>query len=256
MKIGMPILFEYNSVEDNLILANKLGLDFVELNLNFNYCRKDIEKVDLEYLLKKYSLKATLHFFDETDFASYDEVVNAYIILLKKYIELSKNYVSIVNFHNNPGPVVTISGVKNYIYDKEYKDYITKLIKNYKSVETYLSSYGIQMVIENVDGLEGITFINNSFDSLYKSGFSFNLDIGHDCLNNFDFYNLSLENNIKFKEMHFHDSDGNKCHLELGKGTMDLRKFKELASSSDSWTLLEVKSSKDLINSVSYFKNL
>ena len=75
MKLGMPILYEFDSIEQNLKLANQLGLDFVELNLNFGYCRKEMEEQTVLALLKKYNLEATLHFYDEADFASYDEVV-------------------------------------------------------------------------------------------------------------------------------------------------------------------------------------
>ena len=43
MKLGMPILFEYNSIEENINLAKELNLDFIELNLNFGYCRYELE---------------------------------------------------------------------------------------------------------------------------------------------------------------------------------------------------------------------
>jgi L-ribulose-5-phosphate 3-epimerase UlaE len=32
IKLGMPQLYEYDTIEDNLKLAKELGLDFVELN--------------------------------------------------------------------------------------------------------------------------------------------------------------------------------------------------------------------------------
>ena len=54
MKLGMPQLYEYEKVEDNLILADELGLDFVELNLNFAYCRREMEEGHLEALFRKY----------------------------------------------------------------------------------------------------------------------------------------------------------------------------------------------------------
>ena len=44
MKLGMPILYEYNSIKENIDLAKKLGLDFIELNLNFGYCRNEMER--------------------------------------------------------------------------------------------------------------------------------------------------------------------------------------------------------------------
>ena len=90
MKLGMPQLYEYDTIEENLILAKQLNLDFIELNLNFGYCRKEMEEGKLFDLLKKYNIEATLHFYDEADFGSYDEVVNAYLILLEKYAKLGK----------------------------------------------------------------------------------------------------------------------------------------------------------------------
>ena len=149
MKLGMPQLYEYDTIEENLILAKQLNLDFIELNLNFGYCRKEMEEGKLFDLLKKYNIEATLHFYDEADFGSYDEVVNAYLILLEKYAKLGKDYIKLINVHNNPGPIVTISGIKNYIYDKEYDVYIKNLIKNLKKAEEICNKYNIKMVIEN-----------------------------------------------------------------------------------------------------------
>ena len=119
IKLGMPILFEYDNLEDNFKLAKALNLDFVEMNLNFGYCRKEMEEGQVKELLDKYNLEATLHFYDEADMGSYDEVVDAYLVLLERYAKLGKDYIKMMNMHNNPGPVVTISGVKNYIYAKE-----------------------------------------------------------------------------------------------------------------------------------------
>ena len=118
MKLGMPILYEYNSIKENIDLAKKLGLDFIELNLNFGYCRNEMERYqELEKIIKESNLEYTIHFYDEADFATYDEVVDAYLILLDKYLNLSKNMnIKLVNVHLNIGPIVTISGERNYIY--------------------------------------------------------------------------------------------------------------------------------------------
>ena len=82
IKIGMPQLYEYDTIEDNLKLAKELGLDFIELNLNFGYCRKEMEEGSVCDLLKKYDIEATLHFYDEADMGSYQEVVDAYLLHL------------------------------------------------------------------------------------------------------------------------------------------------------------------------------
>ena len=57
MKLGMPILYEFNSIKENIDLAKSLGLDFVELNLNFGYCRDELESnKEIIDLMKKYQL--------------------------------------------------------------------------------------------------------------------------------------------------------------------------------------------------------
>ena len=157
IKLGMPQLYEYDCIEDNLKLAKKLGLDFVELNLNFGYCRKEMEAGTVKALLDKYGIKATLHFYDEADLASYDEVVEAYLVLLKRYCELGKGYIESMNIHLCPGPVVTISGVKNYIYEKEYDEYIERFVKNLHKAEKICNDNGIRMVIENTDNIPSYT---------------------------------------------------------------------------------------------------
>ena len=60
-----------------------------------------------------------------------------------------------------------------------------------------------------------------------------------------------------FQEFHFHDGkDRKKCHVALGEGTIDLKKFKDLTIKHDAWVNLEVKQASDLEISVPYFRNI
>lgn len=254
IKLGMPQLYEYDTIEDNLKLAKTLGLDFIELNLNFGYCRKEMEASSVCELLKKYQLEATLHFYDEADLGSYDEVVDAYLVLLNRYATLGKGYIKNINMHLIPGPVVTISGVKNYIYEKEYDVYIKRLINNFKKALDICNENGINMVIENTDNIPN--FMKKTYLDLYKSGFRFCYDIGHDSLSYDIVYNVNKELNLPFDEFHIHDGTRTKCHLSLGKGEIDIKKFKDLADANNAYVVLEVKQKSDLIESVPIFKNL
>lgn len=256
MKLGMPILLEYNTIEDNLKLAKKLGFDFVELNLNFGYCREEMEEGIVKDLLDKYGLEATLHFFDEADMGSYDEVVEAYISLLKKYAILGNDYIKKINIHNERGPVVTISGKKNFIYEKEYEKYLPKLIKNYQRIKDILSDLDIELVIENIDGINGANFIYDNFINLSKNGFCFTLDVGHDYLENYRFFDLIVNNELNVTEMHLHDGLDKRCHLALGEGIIDIKTFKNYGIDNDLYVVLEVKSSSDMIKSVDIFNKL
>ncbi len=254
MKIGMPILFEYNSLEENINLAKKLKLDFLELNLNFGYCRDDlIQSKDLKAKLEENDLVVTVHFYDEADFASYDEITEGYLKLLKKYLPYLKEInCKLVNIHLNNGPIVTISGVKNYMYEKEYDEYIKRLKTNLREVKRLVNEIGAEMVLENVTIPR---FIEKTYLDL-KNEFFFNYDIGHDNNDGDKLYNLLKDNDITFLEYHIHDGNGKKCHLALGEGTMDIKMYKEMASKRDNvYALLEVKSKEDLEKSVPLFKS-
>lgn len=253
MKLGMPILYEFNSIKENVKLANELNLDFIELNLNFGYCRKEIENTkQLLNDLKDTNLELTLHFYDEADFGSYDEVVNAYIKLLKYYLSKAKKLnIKLLNIHLNEGPIVTIGGEKNYIYEKEFDNYIIRLINNLKKVKKICDKYNVGLVIENIVIPK---YLVNTYKRLKEEGFAFNYDIGHDHTSNDTFKLEILDNDINIKEFHIHDSTKSKCHLEIGTGELDLKFYKGL--SMQSYVVLEVKNSNDLINSVETFKNI
>ena len=250
----MPQLYEFDTIEENLILCKDLGLDFVELNLNFGYCRAEMEAKTVCDLLKKYNLQATLHFYDEADFGSYDEVVEAYLILLDRYASLGKGYIKQINVHNIPGPVVTISGVKNYIYEKEYDVYIKRLINNFKRAEEICKRNDINMVIENTDNIPA--YMKRTYKDLYDNGFRFCYDIGHDGLSYDIIYEINEELNLPFDEFHIHDGTRKKCHLALGDGEIDIKKFKDLAIKNNAFVVIEVKQKSDLLVSVPIFNKL
>ena len=257
IKLGMPQLFEYENIVDNFKLAQKLDLDFIEFNLNFNSCRKGLEDGSLKELVKKYNIGVTLHFFDEADFGLYEEVTNAYLSLLEKYASLGKGFVKQINVHLNPGPVVTISGVKNYVYEKEYADFALRLLNALKMAKKICEESNINLVIENTDNLPDQSFVKKIYPYLLKEGFRFCYDIGHDHLCHDMIWKLNEEYHLPFDEFHIHDAKDRKtCHLELGQGELDILKFKKLADNNNAYVVLEVKQESDVINSIKAFRNM
>jgi sugar phosphate isomerase/epimerase len=255
MKVGMPVLYEYNSVLENIELAKALGLDFIELNLNFSYCRQQLENPEeLNHLLITNHLEATLHFYDEADFASYPEVVDAYMLLLEKYATLgAKAKIKLINIHINEGPIVTISGQKNYIYEKEYTTYIENIKQRLHQAREICERNHMDLVLENVYVPH---HIQKTYVELWKEGFDFNYGIGHDNNDGDRLQKVLQTTPIKFKEYHIHDGNRKTCHLALGEGTIDISKFKREAEKNKAYVVLEVKSSEDLRKSVKYFNNL
>ena len=251
----MPQLFTYQNLEDNFKLAKKLDLDFIELNLNFASCREALEKKQVQELVNKYNIEVTLHFYDEADLGSYDEVVKAYLGLLDKYASLGKGFVKQINVHLIPGPVVTIAGVKHYVYEKEYDSYIKRLVSNLKEAEAICRKYDMNMVIENTDNTP--SYQARVYLDLYKEGFRFCYDIGHDYLNNDLVLGLLKDVNLPFDEFHVHDAKNRStCHLALNAGTLDIAKYKRLAEKNDAYVVLEVKQESDLLSSVPLFRQM
>ena len=255
MKVGMPVLYEYNSVLENIELAKALGLDFIELNLNFGYCRRQLEDPEeLNQLLTTNHLEATLHFYDEADFASYSEVVGAYMSLLEKYATLgAKAKIKLINVHLNEGPIVTISGQKNYIYEKEYSIYIENIKNQLHQAQEICRRNHIGLVLENV---YVPNHIQKTYVELWKEGFDFNYDIGHDNNDGDRLQKVLQTTPILFKEYHIHDGNQKTCHLTLGEGMIDISKFKRQAEKNNSYVVLEVKSSEDLQKSIKHFNSL
>ena len=244
--LGMPTIIDFSSIDKNIEFAIKNGYEFIELNLNLPYVQDYINSKKIP----SNELKYTLHFFDEADFGLYDEVSDAYILLLDKYLKNSHTYIKQVNVHLNVGPIVTVSGEKNYIYKINYESYITRLKRNLIKVKKLCEKYNVSLVLENIVSLD---FIKNTIEDL-EDTFSFTYDIGHDytsgnSLN--EYFSNNLEN---FKEMHFHDSTKSKCHLELGTGELDVRKIYGLVKNKINYIVIEVKSKNDLINSIRYLK--
>lgn len=264
MMLGMPQLYEFDNIEDNLKLAKELNLDFIELNLNFGYCRKEMEAGTVADLLKKYNIKATLHFYDEADFGTYQEVVDAYLIHMERYAKLGQGYIRSMNVHNIPGPVVTISGVKNYIYLKEFDEYSKRVVANLKKAEEICNKYGIMLVIENTEQL--VPYMEKTYEVEKAAGLKFCYDCGHDNVSPAKLNDWIKKYDLHFYEFHFHDGVPTKCHLALGEGTMDKQDRKNLCKENDewinargegeTWVNLEVKKSEDLRVSVPYFRNL
>ncbi len=257
IKLGMPQLFEYDDIEANFKLANQLDLDFIEFNLNFNSCRESLENGLIKKLSEQYHIGVTLHFFDEADFGLYEEISKAYLSLLEKYVSLGKGFVKQINLHLNPGPVVTISGVKNYVYEKEYDAFAFRLINALKTAKKICDEANVNLVIENTDTLPNQSFVKKIYGDLLSEGFRFCYDIGHDHLCHDMIWELNEKKPLPFNEFHIHDAKDRKtCHLNLKEGILDIAKFKKLAELNNAYVVLEVKQEKDVISSVETFRKL
>ena len=76
MDYGMPTLIELENLEENCALCHELGLDFVEINMNFPEFQSEFFAVEKYASLKeKYGIYFTIHLPENLDVAEVNENV-------------------------------------------------------------------------------------------------------------------------------------------------------------------------------------
>lgn len=83
MDFGMPFLLETRSIEDCVRLCAELGLDFVELNMNFPQCRLSALSADrLNEIRKNSGIYFTIHLDENLNVAILTRTCAARILKL------------------------------------------------------------------------------------------------------------------------------------------------------------------------------
>ena len=188
VKLGMPTLMEFDTIKENIEVAKKLNLDFLELNINMSYCfPKPSCRMQLLEFKKDYNIDFTLHYYDTVDVSSQN--LNYQEYLYKDIKELVINLDGIIDrliLHIEPGAFMTIHSEKRYVYkyDKEYEQ---RTINTLRILRTILDEYNILLMLENVPIHP---FMENLYKELGENNFTFCWDIGHDVIYNNKLYIL------------------------------------------------------------------
>lgn len=257
MDFGMPTLIETVNLEDCARLCKKLGLRFIELNMNLPQYQP--QKIDTEKFLQiaeKYGIYYTIHLDENlnvSDFNSY--VAQSYTKTVLETIEIAKILrVPVLNMHLSKGVYFTLPDRKVYLFS-EYKEIYLESIKNFiKVCESAIKDSPIRICLENTDG-----FTDFHLDALklFMKSFVFALtfDIGHDyCIGSRD-ESVLRSYDKKLFHMHMHDANkGGKNHLALGTGEIDLPKYIQLAEKNNCRVVLETKTVDGLKKSVEWIK--
>ena len=253
IKIGMPVLMEFDTIEENIIIAKELGLDFVELNINMLYCTPT-EKMREDLLLfqKKYDIGFTLHYFDTLDISSNSKHYRNY--LYTEFSEIGKYLEGIIHkivLHLEPGAYMTIKSVKNYVYAND-NDYVPRTLNTLKTIREILHTFGISIVCENVP-------IHPFMETLYKTlnehGFMFCFDIGHNVIyNDYLYESFKSKYNLFVSHMHMHNVYNKKDHQELSIGELYIPDYIKYAKDNNIDIVIEVKDLENLKKSITFLR--
>ena len=270
MQFGMPTLVENHTLEENINLCNNLGLNFIELNMNFpEYQVQCLEQTDyLSELAKKAGIYYTIHLDENLNIADFNSLVSeAYLETVRCSIEVAKYLLPLrdlngdisqplsLNMHMHHGIYITLPDRKVQMYDRNFDTYMNSFSLFRSKCEEWIGDSEVMIAVENTDGFR--EYEKKAIEFLLESPkFGLTWDIGHS--------KATGEKDVPFimhhseKLIHFHIHDGwevpPKNHLALGEGEIDLQGRLRLAKERNARCVIETKTIEALKKSVGWLK--
>lgn len=258
MDFGIPVLIENKNIKESINLCKKLGLNFVELNMNLpGYQVNCLGNTRyFKELAENTGIYFTIHLDENLNIADFNQAVsNAYMETVKQTIEAAKLLdVPVINMHINHGVYFTLPDRKVYLFKEYFNQYLEKFQEFCKLCEECAGTGNIKICIENTDGFKD--YEKEVIEMLLESSvFALTWDIGHsNACKDID-EEFIIKHKDKLKHFHIHDSCGRKDHMALGTGEIDLKQRMEIARRHKCRCVIETKTVKALEESVLWLKN-
>ena len=257
VKIGMPAMVEMRSVEEGAALCRELGLDFLELNINFPQFTLDKLNVEeLKRIAAEYGIFYTLHLDDEMSIADFNPyVADGYCRTVYDAVELAKQLgIQKLNMHMARGAKYTLPDRVIYFFEAYEEDYLARIRSFRDACTQAIGNCDIKICVENTAGF--LPFQQRAVEALLESpAFGLTFDIGHNyCSGNMDEVWIRAHQD-RLHHMHVHDAkERTKDHRTLGTGELDIPGYMGLAESCGCTVVLETKTFGALRESVAWLK--
>ena len=270
MQFGMPTLIENQTLEENAALCCSLGLQFIELNMNFpEYQIDQLEQT--ETMLKiadQYGIYYTIHLDENLNIADFNLLVTkAYLETVRRSVDVAKKLMRlrdqygdcsqplILNMHMNHGIHITLPDRKVQMYSRDFDAYMRSFVTFRSLCEEWIGDSDVMIAVENTDGFR--EYEKSAVEYLLESPkFGLTWDIGHS--------KAVGEKDVPFirkhqeQLIHFHIHDGSESparnHLALGDGEINLMERLKLAEGRNARCVLETKTIEALNKSVNWLR--
>lgn len=256
MKLGMPSLIEADTLEECAALCARLGLDFVELNMNMpQYQVQTMDAVHMKAVAEEYGISYTIHLDENMNMADFNPLVaKAYRETVVQTIGLAKKLgIPVLNMHMPVGVYFTLPERKVYLFERYRQEYLRNLALFRDECEKAIGASGIRICVENWHGYTDWQVAG--LDVLLESPvFGLTFDVGHNrCKGGMD-EPVILQRQNRLHHMHIHDVVDGKDHRPLGTGELDKEKYLSLAQKRNCSVVLETKTIAGLEESVQWIK--
>lgn len=257
MDFGMPTLIENGNLEETVALCKELGLQFIELNMNFpQYQVPHLEDVDyLNELAQKHDIYFTIHLDENLNVCDFNRLVaDAYVETVERTLKVARQiHAPLLNMHMNHGIYITLPDRKVRLFGEYQEEYMAAFGRFRDMCGRAAKEAGTKICIENTDGYFG--FEKEAIDFLLQSEiFALTWDIGHShTCGNVD-EPFMMERKERLYHFHIHDGLGDKNHQTLGTGEIDLHQRLDIAKECGCRCVVETKTVAALRQSVSWLK--
>lgn len=253
LKIGMPTLLEIDNLADTVDLCEKLGLNFIELHLNLpGFSPYGIKPEYIKRISQEKHIYFTVHLPEEIDLANFiDPVRNGYIQFVRDTIKWASSAgIKIINTHINQGVYFTLQNEKKLVYELYNEQFMKNLLREFSDIFSLAKNNNVSISIENTS-IFSLGFFTKIIEAMsWLDGFNLTWDIGHDAKTDYAVSPLMKRYIKKICHIHLHDCDGEKDHLILFDGKVNVKEMIELAKLENLPVLIEVKSVEALKLSV------
>lgn len=255
MRYGMPTMIETDTLTRCAEVCRELGLDFVELNINFpQYQLPKLDAGELNRLAAEYGIGYTIHLDDEMSIADFNAyVAEGYQKTVLDAIALAKKIgAKTLNMHLSRGAKYTLPDRVVYFFEAYEADYLANIRAFRDRCEEAIGDSGIRICVENTSGW--LPYQLRTLELLLESPvFGLTFDIGHNyCSGDMDEAWI-LKHQNRLHHFHIHDAaQGSKDHRTLGTGELDCGRYLSLAERCGCTVVLETKTVESLRESVNY----
>ena len=270
IQFGMPTLIENRTLQDNISLCSRLGLRFIELNMNFpEYPVEELEQTGrLLEAADAAGIYYTIHLDENLNIADFNRLVTgAYLETVHRTIDVAKQLLPLrdrygdasqpltVNMHMHHGIFITLPDRKVQMYERDRDRYLEDCRRFRGLCESWIGGAPVRIAVENTDGFRN--YEQEAIGLFLESPcFGLTWDIGHS--------KAAGEKDVPFllahqdRLIHFHIHDGTeqppRNHLALGDGAIDLAGRLRLAEERGCRCVLETKTVDALARSVGWLK--
>lgn len=242
--LGMPSLLELTNLAANAAACRRLGLTFVELNMNLPWSTpENLPASELQWVARQTGITFTLHLPEELDLGSFHpQLRRASLDRAVQAVQWASDAgIDFVTLHINPGVYFTLPDRKEWLYGIYASQFQPLLQESFEMLFGCARSLGVQVGLENT-GHFGEPFMFEALESLAEiPGLWLTWDTGHNAASLSSDQPALDRHNDRIAHIHLHDSDGRLCHLPLFTGCLPVEDVLRFARERDIRVVVEVK---------------